>query len=65
MTGATAVEDFADAAKGEMSYWDATKNAGISLGLDAISLLPALKAVKIGKIAKTVLKTIPRLFGYA
>ena len=65
MTGATAVEDFADAAKGEMSYWDATKNAGISLGLDAISLLPALKAVKIGKITKTVLKTIPRLFGYA
>ena len=65
MTGATAIEDFADATKGEMSYWDATKNAGISLGLDAISLLPALKAVKIGKIAKTVLKTIPRLFGYA
>lgn len=65
MTGATAVEDFADAAKGEMSYWDAAKNAGVSLGLDAISILPALKAVKIGKIAKTVLKTIPRLFGYA
>ena len=39
--------------------------AGVNLGLDAISLLPALKAVKIGKIAKTVLKTIPRLFGYA
>ena len=65
MTGANAFEDFSDAIDGKMSYWDATKNAGVNLGLDAISLLPALKAVKIGKIAKTVLKTIPRLFGYA
>ena len=65
MTSANAFEDFSDAIDGKMSYWDATKNAGVNLGLDAISLLPALKAVKIGKIAKTVLKTIPRLFGYA
>lgn len=65
MTTANAAEDFSDAIEGKMSYWDATKNAGVNLGLDAISLLPALKAVKIGKIAKTVLKTIPRLFGYA
>ena len=65
MTAANAAEDFSDAIDGKMSFWDATKNAGVSLGLDAISLLPALKAVKIGKIAKTVLKTIPRLFGYA
>lgn len=65
MTTANAAEDFSDAKDGKMSYWDATKNAGVNLGLDAISLLPALKAVKIGKIAKTVLKTIPRLFGYA
>lgn len=65
MTTANAAEDFSDAIDGKMSYWDATKNAGVNLGLDAISLLPALKAVKIGKIAKTVLKTIPRLFGYA
>lgn len=65
MTGATAVEDFADAAKGKMSYGDATWNAVSSLGLDAISLIPGLKAAKLGKTTKTVLKLIPKLIGYA
>ena len=65
MTAATAGEDFADAAKGKMGWGDATWNAVSSLGLDAISLIPGLKAAKLGKTAKTVLKLIPKLIGYA
>lgn len=65
MTAATAGEDFADAFKGKMSFGDATWNTVSSLGLDAISLIPGLKAAKIGKNLKFVLKAIPRLIGYA
>ena len=65
MTAATAGEDFADAFKGKMSFGDATWNTVSSLGLDAISLIPGLKAAKLGKTAKTVLKLIPKLIGYA
>lgn len=65
MTAATAGEDFADAFKGKMSFGDATWNAVSSLGLDAMSIIPGLKAAKIGKNLKFVLKAIPRLIGYA
>lgn len=64
MTGATAIEDFSDAFKGKMSLGEAAWNTASSLGLDAMSIVPGLKAAKIGKDLKFVLKAIPRFLGY-
>ena len=59
----TAIADYVDVADGKMGFWDATKNLGMNLGMDAVSLLPGMKSLKVAKGIKTIVKILPRAMG--
>lgn len=56
----TAVADYTD---DNVSFWDATGNLVTNLGLDAVSLVPGLKALKVGKTIKFIGSVLPRAIG--
>lgn len=56
----TAVADYTD---DNVSFWDATGNLAMNLGLDAVSLVPGLKALKVGKTIKFIGSVLPRAIG--
>ena len=56
----TAVADYTD---DNVSFWDATGNLAMNLGLDAVSLVPGLKTLKVGKSIKFIGKVLPRAIG--
>lgn len=57
--GSTAANLGADLSDGTMSTWDAFKNAGINVGFDALGLFGGVG--KGGKIAKTLVRYVPRI----
>lgn len=59
----TAIADYVDVADGKMNFWDATKNLGMNLGMDAVSLLPGMKSLKVAKGLKVIANLLPRAMG--
>ena len=56
----TAVADYTD---DNVGFWDATGNLVTNLGLDAVSLVPGLKTLKVGKAIKFIGNVLPRAIG--
>lgn len=59
----TAIADYKDVYDKKMDFWDATKNLGMSLGLDAVSVLPGMKYLKGSKSIKVIANILPRAMG--
>lgn len=60
--GSTLTNAYADFADEGVSGWDATKNFFLNLGMDIVGLIPGGgTASKGAKIAKTLLKTVPKV----
>lgn len=58
------VQDMRDLGRdGAQGFWDSLGEFAVNLGMDAVSLIPAGKAAKIGKIGSTLLKYIPHIAG--
>lgn len=56
----TAVADYTD---DKVGFWNATGNLVMNLGLDAASLFPGLKSLKVGKALKFIGNVLPRAIG--
>ena len=56
----TAVADYTD---DNVGFWNATGNLVMNLGLDAASLVPGLKSLKVGKALKFIGNVLPRAIG--
>lgn len=58
------VQDMRDLGRdGAQGFWDSLGELAVNLGMDAVSLIPAGKAAKTGKIGSTLLKYIPHIAG--
>lgn len=58
------VQDMRDLGRdGAQGFWDSLGEFAVNLGMDAVSLIPAGKAAKIGKIGSTLLKYLPHIAG--
>lgn len=58
------VQDMRDLGRdGAQGFWDSLGEFAVNLGMDAVSLIPAGKAAKIGKIGSTLLKYVPHIAG--
>lgn len=58
------VQDMRDLGRdGAQGFWGSLGEFAVNLGMDAVSLIPAGKAAKIGKIGSTLLKYIPHIAG--
>lgn len=58
------VQDMRDLGRdGAQGFWGSLGEFAVNLGMDAVSLIPAGKAAKIGKIGSTLLKYLPHIAG--
>ena len=58
------VQDMRDLGRdGAQGFWDSLGELAVNLGMDAVSLIPAGKVAKTGKIGSTLLKYLPHIAG--